>query len=139
MNNRSGINQRKIGRRFHVHHSTISRNFLKRTSSRTRKCPTAPKMDSEAQEKRAKTNGGKLYRKLLPSCDMILDDKKFFTLTRDNLIDNRFFYSTDPTTAPADIKFRKEKKFEPKIMVWMAISSKKVFDVYVHKSKQTIR
>ena len=110
MNNRSGISQRKIGRRFHVHHSTISRNFRKRTSIRIRKRRMAPKMDSENQEKLAKTNCGKLYHKLLPDCDLILDDEKFFTLTGDNVIGNRFFYSTDPSTAPADAKFREKKR-----------------------------
>ena len=27
------------------------------------------------------------------------------------MIGNRLFYSTDPTTAPVDIKFRKKKEF----------------------------
>ena len=138
MNNQSSISERKIGRRFHVHHSTVSRNFLKRTSIRIRKRRTAPKKDSEDQEKRAQTNCGKLYRKSLLGCDLILDDEKFFTLTGDNVIGNRYFYSTDPTAATAAIKFRKKKKFEPKIMVWMAMLSKGVSDVYVHKSKQAI-
>ena len=139
VNNRSGISQRQIGRRFHVHHSTISRNLRRRTSICIRKRRTAPKMDSEDQEKRAKTNCGKLSGKLLPGCDLILDDEKFFTLTGDNVIGNRYFYSTDSTTAPADIKFRENKKFEPKIMVWMVMSSKGASDMYVHKSKQAIR
>ena len=138
VNNRSNISQRKIGRRFHVHHSTISCNFRKRTSTRIRKCRTAPKMDSEDQEKRAKTNCGKLYRKLLPGCDLILDDEEFLTLTGDNVIGNRFFYSIDPTATSADIKFRKKKEFEPKIIVWMAMSSRGVSDMYVHKRKQAI-
>ena len=114
VNNRSGISQRKIGRHFHVHHSTISRNFRKRTSIRMRKRRTAPRMDSEDQEKRIV---GKLSGKLLPGCDLVLDDEKFFTLTGDSVISNRSFYSTDSTTAPADIKFRKKKKLEPKVMV----------------------
>ena len=127
VNNRSDISQLKIGRRFHVYHSTFSRNFRKRTSIRIRKRRTAPKMDSEDQEKRVKTNCGKLYCKLLPDCGLIVDDEKIFTLTGDNVIGNRFFYSTDPTAAPADINFRKKKKFEPKIMIWMAISSMCMF------------
>ncbi|CAF4057001.1 unnamed protein product [Rotaria magnacalcarata] len=51
VNNRSGISQRKIGRRFHVHHSTISRNLRRRTSIRIRKRQTAPKMDKRSNEK----------------------------------------------------------------------------------------
>ena len=38
--------------------------------------------------------------------------KNFFTLTKDNVIDNQLFYSTDPSTAPADIKFRKTKEIQ---------------------------
>ena len=76
---------------------------------------------------------------MLPDCDLILDDEKSFTLTGDNVIGNRFFYSTDPTAASTDIKFRKKKIFEPKIIVWMAMSSKGVSDMSAHKSKQSIR
>ena len=139
VNNRSGVSQRKIGRRYHVHQSTVSRNLRKRTSIHIRKRQTASKMDSKDQEKRAKRNCGKLYRKLLRGCDLVLDDEKYFTLTGHNVSGNRLFYSTDPSTAPTEIKFRKKKKFEAKIMIWMGISSKGVSDVYVHKSKQGIR
>ena len=95
----------------------------------------APKIDTEGQEKRAKTNCGKVSGNLLSDCDLILDDEKSFTLTGDNVIDNRVFYSTDPTRASADIKFRKKKKFEVKIMVWMGMSFKALSHLYVHKSK----
>ena len=91
--------------------------FSKANIIRIRKRRTALKMDSTDREKQAKTSCGKLYLKSLPGCDQISNNKKFFTLTGDNVIDNRFFYSTDPTTAPADIKFRKKKSLEPKIMV----------------------
>ena len=71
-------------------------------------------MDSEDQEKRI---AGKLSCKLLSGCDLILNDEKFFTLTGDNVISNRSFYSTDSTAVTVDIKFRKKKKLEPMIMV----------------------
>jgi len=138
VNNRTGVSQRELAKDSHVHHSTISRNLRKKTSIRIRKRRTAPKMDSQDQDKRAKKNCGKLYRKLLRGCDLILDDEKYFKLTGDNVNSNRLFYSTDPATAPTDIKFRKKKKFEPKLMVWMAMSSKGVSNMYVHKSKQAV-
>ena len=139
VNNRCGVSQRKLARRFRVHQSTISRNLQRRTSICIRKRHKAPKMDSEDQEKRAKKNCGKIYRELLSGCDLILDDEKYFKLSGDNVSGNQLFYSTDPVTAPANIKFKKRKKFEPKIMVWMAMSSKGVSNVYIHKSKQAIR
>ena len=71
VNNRSGVSQRKIGRRYHVHQSNVSRHLRKRTSIHIRKRQTPSKMDSK---NRAKRNCGKLYRKLLRGCDLVLDD-----------------------------------------------------------------
>ncbi|CAF1474524.1 unnamed protein product [Adineta ricciae] len=105
VNNRTGVSQRKIAKKSHVHQSTISRNLRRRTSIHIRKRRIAPKMDSEDQEKRSQKNCGKLYRKLLSNCDLILDDEKFFKLNGDNVNCNRLFYSTNPATAPTDIKF----------------------------------
>ena len=112
VNNRCGISQRKIARRFKVHQSTVSHNLRKRTSILIRKRHTAPKMDSEDQEKRAKTNCRKLYHKLLNGCDLILDDEKYFKLSGSNVCGNRFFYSTDPAAAPPSIpasSFKRKK------------------------------
>ena len=78
VNNRCGSSQRKLGRRFRVDHSTISRNLRHRTSIVIRKRRKAPKMDSEQQQRRARKNCGKLYRKLLNNYDLIIDDEKFF-------------------------------------------------------------
>ena len=72
------------------------------------------------------------------NCDITLGDEKFFTLSTADVEGNAYFYSTDPSTAPIDIKFKKMMKFEPKIMVWMAVSSKDTSDVYVHRSNEAI-
>lgn len=96
-------------------------------------------MNDQQQEKRARQNCGKLYRQLLNDFDLILDDEKYFKLAGDNVVGNRFFYSTDPDNAPVDVKFLRKKKFEEKVMIWMAISAKGVSSVYVHQSKQAIR
>lgn len=139
VNNRCGLSQRKMGRKFRVHHTTISRNLRKRTSIVIRRRRTAPKMNNEQQEIRAKKNCGKLYRKLLNGYDLIIDDEKYFKLSGDNVLGNRFFYSTDPSTTPSNVKFIKKKKFDSKVMIWMAISSRGVSNVYVHRSKQGVR
>ena len=60
-------------------------------------------------------------------------------MTGDNVMGNRLFYSTDPDSSFVDVKFQKKKKFEEKVMIWMAILSKGVSKVYVHQSKQAIR
>ena len=77
VNNRCALSQRKLGRRFRVHQWTISCNLRQRTSVIIRKRKKAPKMDSEEQQRRARKNCGKLYRKLLNDYDLIIDDEKF--------------------------------------------------------------
>ena len=94
-------------------------------------------MNSDNQEKTARKNCGKLYRMILNGCDIILDDEKYFGLYGDNVQCNQRFYTTDPSTTPSDIKYKK-KKYAPKLLIWMAMSSKGVPNVYVHKSKQAI-
>ena len=50
VNNRCGLSQRKIARRYRVDQSTISRNLRRRTSIVIRKRRKAPKMNSEEQQ-----------------------------------------------------------------------------------------
>ena len=55
VNNRCGLSQRKIARRFKAHYSTISSNIRRRTSIVIRKRRKAPKTDNE-QQVRARKN-----------------------------------------------------------------------------------
>ena len=86
-------------------------------------------MNNEQQQVRARKNCGKLYRKLLNGCDLIMDDEKYFKLTGNNVIGNLYFYSTDPATAPPKVNFQCKTKF------WMA---KGTSNIYVHKSIQAV-
>ena len=81
---------------------------------------------------------GKLYRKLLNVCDLIMDDERHFKLTEDDVVGNRYLYSTDPATAPLKVKFQCKTKFEAKVTIWMAMSSKGASGIYVHKSIQAV-
>ena len=64
-----------------------------------------------------------------------MDDEKCFKLTGNNVVGNRYFYSTDPATAPSEVKFQCKSKFEPKMMIWTGMSSKGTPD---HQSKQSV-
>ena len=77
VNNRCGLSQRQIARRFKVHYSTISCKLQRRTSIVIRKHRKALKMNNEQQQVRARKNCSKLYRKLLNGCDLIMDDEKY--------------------------------------------------------------
>ncbi|CAF3533775.1 unnamed protein product [Rotaria socialis] len=138
INNKTGVSQCEIARHYKVHHSTICRTLKRRTSVIIRKRKKAPKMNNYDQEKRAQVNCGKLYRLILNGCDIIMDDEKYFGLSGDNVQYNQRYYTTNPLTTPTDVKYKKKKKYSPKLLVWMAISSKGVPNIYVHKSVQAI-
>ena len=98
-----------------MHQSTVSRNLRQRTSVIIRQNKKAPKMDSGAQQKRARKNFAKLYRKLLSDYDLIIGDEKFFKLSVNSALGNRHFYSTNASAAPPNVRFQQKIKFEPKI------------------------
>ena len=67
-----------------------------------------------------------------------MDDEKYFKLTENDVVGNRYFCSTDPATALPKVNFQCKTKFEPKMMIWMGMSSRGTSDVYVHKREQTV-
>ena len=75
------MSQRHLGHRFGVSLSTVSRHLKKRTSVRIYKRKSAPKYKNDDQQQRAKSNCLKLYKKLSPGCQLILDNEKYFTLS----------------------------------------------------------
>lgn len=136
--NRFGVSQRRLARRFKVSQSTISRTLKTRMSVRVYKRRSAPKYASTDQQHRAKMNCLKLYKRISPICNLILDDEKYFSLSG-NVPGNNRFYSSNPSSTPANVKFRQRQKYEPHVLVWLAISSKGVSSPYLHRSKIAIR
>ncbi|CAF3969028.1 unnamed protein product [Rotaria sp. Silwood1] len=99
---------------------------------------SAPKYTNNDQERRAQSNCLKLYKILKPNVQLILDDEKYFTLGG-NSSSNRYYYTTDPNTTPPNVKFKRKKKYEEHLLVWMAISSKGKSSIYTHRSKLAIK
>ncbi|CAF3971401.1 unnamed protein product [Rotaria magnacalcarata] len=66
-----------------------------------------------------------------------MDDERYFGLSGDNVQSNQRYYTANALTTPTDLKYKK-KKYSPKTLVWMAISSKGVSNIYVHKSVDAI-
>ena len=76
---------------------------------------------TEAQKKIARPNCKRLLE-LYPEVDFIIDDESYFTFANTSLSGNNVYYSNDPKSAPDTVKYRFKAKFEPKLLVWMAIS-----------------
>jgi len=52
----------------------------------------------------------------------VLDDESYFTLDNSALPGNDTFYSSDVNLTPSDVKNWEKPKFEPKLLVWTAMS-----------------
>jgi hypothetical protein len=122
-NNRTGVSQRRLGRRFVVNQATISRQLSKMSISH-RKREKTPKYNEKQQQKAEKLSGklaNKLYR---TSCSVIMDDKKYFTFSGSHMPGNAGYYSNDKSKCPENVRFAGKEKFPNKILVWIAISER---------------
>ena len=85
------------------------------------------------------TRARRLYRTLLNNdFELIMDDEKYFTLTNESVSTNRGFYTSDPSTTPSDVKFKRTQKYLAEILVWIAISEKGISQLFFAKQTQAI-
>ena len=52
--------------------------------------------------------------------DFVVDDEKYFGLSGFQMSGNRSFYTSDLSKTPIDVATYSKKKFEPKVMLWIA-------------------
>lgn len=122
-NNRFGVSQRRLGRRFAVNQSTISRQLAKMGVEYYKREKT-PKYNKK-QQQRAEDLSSKLANKLYRSpCSLILDDEKYFTFAGDNMPGNTGYYTTAKSSCPDNVRFAGKEKYSKKVLVWIAISDR---------------
>ena len=69
---------------------------------------------------------------------VVINNEKYFTFSNSSLARNDGYYTDNKLNAPEDVRFKKTQIFEPKVLVWLAISEHGVSKVYIHKSKCAI-
>jgi hypothetical protein len=117
-----GVSVRQAARKFGCDHSYIVKTLAKKTEIRVRKKKKIP-LRTDDQRERIRLCCDRLYRKLAgKSC--IIDDESYFTLKHSTMNGNNNFYSSDVKETPANVKYRKVAKYEPKLLVWLCISDK---------------
>ena len=124
---KTGRSQRAAARKFNINQSYVCK-LLKDLSITCRKKQTIPDR-SEQQAKDAKTKCGILLRKY-KNREWILDDESYFTLSNTSIAGNDVYYTSDVSATPSDVKFSAKKKFEKKLLVWLAISRKGISDIF---------
>lgn len=135
-NNKSGVSQRIAARKLKCSPSYVNKLLKQRTNIRCWKKKTVPKR-TQKQIISARPKCRKMLENYRNS-HFILDDESYFTLSNSTLSGNNTYYSDDVNNAPNNIKFKFKKKFEPKLMVWIAISPKGVSKPYFKPSKLAI-
>jgi DNA-binding protein len=88
---------------------------------------------SEKQAIEAKKKCRILLKKY-PNFCWIMDDESYFTLSHSSINGNNVYYSSNVSATPSNVKFTKKKKFEDKLLVWLAISNKGISEVFYAKS-----
>ena len=136
INHKDGISQRRLATQYGVSQSYISQIINKKTSVRYRKKKKAPKRT--AAQKAAIRPKCRALRQLFSKKVIILDDESYFGLSNSELSGNAGFYSSEPDETPYNVKTRETAKFQPKLLVWIALSEKGVSSHYIVPSRQAI-
>lgn len=132
--NRVGISQRTLAKKFKVSRSCIQRNLTK-LGLKYYKRQRAPKYNPQQLEQ-IPSKCRKLRRKVIDhETFIIMDDEKYFSFSGDNMPGNAGFYSTDKQDTSPDVKFKSKQKFAPKILVWLTLSSKGISAPYIGPMK----
>lgn len=134
--NKSGVSTREAARKFNCSHQYISK-VLKKSHIPARKKKRSPDY-TEQQIETLKTNCRWMYRNYSAGTSFILDDEKYFTLSGPQMPGNDLYYSDDPRNAPACVKYRFKKKFEQKVMLYIAVSDKGVSAPFFKTSKLAV-
>lgn len=130
-NNKDGVSQYYAAKKFDCTQQYISKT-LKSIGIKSRKKQKSPAYTDD-QISTVKSNCRWMTRNY-PGTSFILDDESYFTLSKYQMPGNDIYYARDATTTPAAVKFRFKKKFEPKVMLYVAVSDKGVSEPYFKPS-----
>jgi hypothetical protein len=134
-NHKDGKSQKAAGREYGIDQSYVCK-LLKDLKIKCRTKKTIPDRTLE-QAVAAKTKCRILTEKY-KNFQWILDDESYFTLSHSSLSGNSFFYSSDVAKSTAKVKYVKKAKYEKKLLVWAAISSKGISKIFIVPSGQAV-
>lgn len=117
---------REIARKLECSHAHVVKTINKKTNLKCKKKIKGPRYN-EKQEAAVKKACRKLYS-LSQGMDFVLDDEKYFSLSGCHMPGNHYYY-TDGNEVRNDA-IKTKKKFEPKIMLWLAISRNGISEPY---------
>jgi len=136
VNHQHGISQRALAKAFECSLSHVCQTLRKKTSIRYRKKAKAPDR-SPAQKSAVRPKCSKLAR-IFRGKKVIIDDESYFGLTNFQLSGNDGYYTSNPDETPEQVKLKRKAKYEPKLLVWAALSPNGISRPYIVPSGQAI-
>ena len=112
---------RRVANRAGIHWTTVQ-NVKKKYGIKTNKCIKVPKY-VENQEKRAKTNCRKLYRKSVTKV-LVIDDETYVPCDPRQACVQKFFNFKNKDQVPHDVRYKPIEKFPKKYLVWQAMDDR---------------
>ena len=115
--NKNGVSQAKLAQKFGVHKSYVQK-VLKKEGCKNYKKQKVPEWTEEKELR-------KLTRtsiKPSSSVEVVIDDESYFPFGHSEMPGNDRFYTKDKSEVPPSVRYLQKKKFEPKLLVWLAIS-----------------
>ena len=132
--NKVGVMQRKLSRKYHLSQRTVGRH-LKAMGVRYYRRQEVPKYTQKQITEVSQTAWRLLRHHLKPGISIIIDDEKYFEYGCDEIPGNAGYYTADNSTVPADVKYKAEEKYPPKILVWIVISDRGISEPLFRPSK----
>lgn len=132
--NKVGQSTRRLSRKFGVSNTTVS-TILKKNNVFYRKRKRAPKYTARQLEIIPKCCRALRDKHFANGKYMVLDDESYFTFSHHELSGNDGYYTDDIRTTPDNVKYAGKSKFEPKVLVWCAISSKGISAPVIRQNK----
>lgn len=134
-NNKDGISQRDAGRKFECTQQHIGKS-LQKLGIHSRKKQRSPAY-TESQIAEVKKQCLWLVRNYREK-SFVLDDESYFGLSRSHVPGNDIFYSDNISDTPVDVRYKQKAKFEPKVMLYIAISEKGVSKPWFKPSRVAV-
>ena len=127
-NNRSGCSQKKASRKIGCTQQYISNMLKTRTGIVKRKKQKIP--NRSLQQKQIAPSKCRKMTQRYKNFYFILDDESYFTLSNSSLAGNDIFYTDNLEDVAEDVRYKKQSKFERKVLVLIAISPKGITSAY---------
>jgi len=134
--NNDKVSIRSAAGKFNASKSWLHETLTTKTSIKRRKKKTIPDR-TENQKALAKSKCGRMIRKFAGR-SFLLDDESYFTLSHSTISGNDGFYTSEVSSAPANVKYATKKKFEGKVLVWITMGPKGLSRPLIRKSGYAI-